>query len=965
MNDKLKGARRCSTHDERIRNQPGAAWRLVGIGCLGLALVWTCPSFAQDAVGQDTVAQDAAEAASHLSTAIQPDAETDGPQELARNEYSARQQATLEMWRRRDLSRDEVQAAARDSDPEVASRAQWILRQWRRGALPDTPADISRLLFRTDDPSAIEELLDAGQFSAAVVAIEESTGTADRDAVRDRVVKSLERRFPIYAIEALHRNTLADLLKLVDLVADSNALALTRLELMQILGVEFDDSTLLPESAEEWPEAKRVQTRIFLYMVLGRHEQAIQAAESSNNDDYLRLAQMLDDRWDDLAQASVVRARAAAPGSTESIRFWSDTLIAADRCGLDELRAEAMAALIAPDVQRDDETNLPNDPFRSSRQKSAFALRWKSLGVAGELDAALELLHTKDPDAAAMLAIASSRTSLAFEWIGGDDRACGVELSERIKEALLAQATSVDETLVPEMSNLLTRMRCYLSVGRNDLAWIIAEQLSRSPVHIGDTRIRENVLQQLATGFRNDWMIELAMLPGEDVLPAQSLSTIAKVLKDDDLGTLKTLIATYGALYPNMALRERFHAACRLINGETPHKWNPAVDYQRLYDELTMGKRRLQRVGGQAIIATTPQLNLNLVEMFGRHGESELATKALHQLVRLGDVRAAFQVAENQLAAGRATSAQSLYTSIYKAIAEQRSNRQSAIGATGTDLATKTVAAQWILAKRAGDIETQTRLNKELRVALCSPSFELRHKLAEYLQEHGEVDFASEINATLLPAAFAGADPAISFLNVAYFYGKSISESDVSKAWKWSSLGLCSNLVLTPFFTSWPTDIARWKLEQACEQHEPVAAQKHLQRLLRLNSLDIDTAERLFPKMKEAGMQEIVDTSLAQILDHGHEHLRKFPLDAMMFNNLAWVAAINQTQLEDAKQWSERAVFLVPDSVIYRDTLAEVLFRAGDVDQALSVEKACLLDDPGEWHLHEQIQRFEMPVANQ
>ena len=44
------------------------------------------------------------------------------PSSLARGSYVERQKATLEMWRQRSLSRQAVQDAARDADPEVAER---------------------------------------------------------------------------------------------------------------------------------------------------------------------------------------------------------------------------------------------------------------------------------------------------------------------------------------------------------------------------------------------------------------------------------------------------------------------------------------------------------------------------------------------------------------------------------------------------------------------------------------------------------------------------------------------------------------------------------------------------------------------------------------------------------------------------------------------------------------------------
>jgi predicted Zn-dependent protease len=87
--------------------------------------------------------------------------------------------------------------------------------------------------------------------------------------------------------------------------------------------------------------------------------------------------------------------------------------------------------------------------------------------------------------------------------------------------------------------------------------------------------------------------------------------------------------------------------------------------------------------------------------------------------------------------------------------------------------------------------------------------------------------------------------------------------------------------------------------------------------------------------------------------------MRRFPLDVVTANNLAWVLALSDHRLEDALALSWRAVYLSPDSTVYRDTLAEILFRLGRVNEATTVARACLIDEPAEWHVHEQIRRFE------
>ena len=111
--------------------------------------------------------------------------------------------------------------------------------------------------------------------------------------------------------------------------------------------------------------------------------------------------------------------------------------------------------------------------------------------------------------------------------------------------------------------------------------------------------------------------------------------------------------------------------------------------------------------------------------------------------------------------------------------------------------------------------------------------------------------------------------------------------------------------------------------------------------------------------MRIVGMQQLADSVLDQIVDAGVEHAERFSHDAMTCNNVAWVAAKNQRRLDDALNLATLAVRAEPESTTYRDTLAEILFLQGKNEEALQIEQACLLDEPGEWHLHTQIKKFE------
>lgn len=80
--------------------------------------------------------------------------------------------------------------------------------------------------------------------------------------------------------------------------------------------------------------------------------------------------------------------------------------------------------------------------------------------------------------------------------------------------------------------------------------------------------------------------------------------------------------------------------------------------------------------------------------------------------------------------------------------------------------------------------------------------------------------------------------------------------------------------------------------------------------------------------------------------------------DAELLNNLAWVCATSDIFLEESLKAAERAVSLKPDAPHILDTLAEVQFRLGMVQQAISTIKKAIALDPESQYYKDQLQRF-------
>jgi uncharacterized Ntn-hydrolase superfamily protein len=80
--------------------------------------------------------------------------------------------------------------------------------------------------------------------------------------------------------------------------------------------------------------------------------------------------------------------------------------------------------------------------------------------------------------------------------------------------------------------------------------------------------------------------------------------------------------------------------------------------------------------------------------------------------------------------------------------------------------------------------------------------------------------------------------------------------------------------------------------------------------------------------------------------------------DAGTLNALAWYAATNDLHLDEALVAAQRAVAHEPKDSNILDTLAEVLFRRGEVDKAIEVMTRALELSPDDAYLQGQLARF-------
>ncbi|NNE01289.1 MAG: tetratricopeptide repeat protein [Pirellulaceae bacterium] len=882
--------------------------------------------------------------------------------QLSKGRYSSRQRATLQMWGSRDDLRDQVQEAARHPDPEVAGRAKWILQQWRRGAVPEMSPRVRALLQQGDDPAAIVELMELGRFASAVIAVQESEQSVEFDAIAERVSRAIALRFPFFVQQAIQTDSLRELIELLDRTAVNKEVAVSRLRLIQSQGVDIDSGTrLLPIAMSSQTLQDQRVVKIVLLNFLGRHDEALAQSEMSNELDFVRISQKLGRQWQALATDGADLAKNS--DASHQVTHWVQTLVGADRSGDGDLYSKAIESLLT--VSRDDVD---------------FDVAWKALTMHGEVDAALEMLDEQTPEALVDVALAASRPAEAMTKLGFRVSEIDVRLESWISDALDDQlVASTDPDSERELSlsirRLLALMKCLIAVGRDDQAREIADRLSSETIDgrlitLGRSpnvqTLRDRVLQNLVSTAHSEWVPDLAVQAGERSITASGRWYVARVLPDTEIATLDLMLGAILSLHRHASYHERFSMVCDLLRGEIPDGFDPDRDFDRLFTQLAK-RSAASRLAPNDPRTRRSQMNHDIVAFFSRHGRTDLADECLKELVLKGDTEALLELAKNEADSGNAETADQYFQLTWDRV--QSNGRGRGLSRASDDdaiIATKAMIGQWLVARRRGDQAQSERLRRQIELTLCSPSTGFINEVAGYLSEIGETELASNAYRAVLPVAIFDADQGTEFYDIARGYATMIRSQNPDDAIRWFDLAV-SETIQTSFFRSsayitLPLFIRRWGLEAAIDRRDAKRARENLDRILKLDPLDITFAEELLPKMRDAGMGEEAYRVFDQVFDDGKEYLKRFPMDATTGNNLAWVAAMNDRRLEEALTMSEHTVFLEPDSAIYRDTLAEILFRMDRKKEALHIEESCLLDDPTQWHLHQQVKKYREAV---
>ncbi len=156
---------------------------------------------------------------------------------------------------------------------------------------------------------------------------------------------------------------------------------------------------------------------------------------------------------------------------------------------------------------------------------------------------------------------------------------------------------------------------------------------------------------------------------------------------------------------------------------------------------------------------------------------------------------------------------------------------------------------------------------------------------------------------------------------------------------------------------------AHYALHAAQARHDTARINQQLDELMRLGPEEEDTVIELVPILQASGRQ----AQAKQIFEKAYGPLKvridAGEFDSTLWNDTAWLCARCGLHLDEALDWSNRAVAAEPDNPAFLDTNAEAHFRKGLFADAVRLETLALKYQPRDAFMTAQLKRFNAALS--
>ncbi len=339
---------------------------------------------------------------------------------------------------------------------------------------------------------------------------------------------------------------------------------------------------------------------------------------------------------------------------------------------------------------------------------------------------------------------------------------------------------------------------------------------------------------------------------------------------------------------------------------------------------------------------------LALATLFHRYGQSKPATKYLALVGTAGvSVRTLIDVGDLYAEAKQWNEAVKSYEAAWS------KDRRSA-------------SALYLLgwAQTKGGAEAEGRKRMELALMVPLGDGESRRELGRTLARLHENNEAARQRQWVLRLAGMHDVPIVQTLEetgtVATEKGE---DANLATVWQRFAVELLLTrsgfLIDTRYYLQWPVSAHSARARELLRAGKTAEAIEELHRAEAIQPANIQLALDCDAELRKHGAAGEADALYRRMLEQHEAFCRDFPRSGTYHNDLAWLAANLDRDLDKALAHAQRAVELEPQSAGILDTLAEVYFRRGDRAEAVRLAKRCLEMEPDGEHYKKQLARFE------
>ncbi len=863
--------------------------------------------------------------------------------ELGHDDYAVRRRATHELWRAGEAAEPALRAALESPDPEVASRARWILERVRFGLLPDTPPQLVQLIeqFRYGNDAARREVLrrltESGRIELAVQLIRSDPEPATRERLLNWMVSDIGQGVRQLILDG----KLPVARQFLELAAQNEAGCRDLAAYLLLQNELSQEIAQRKQRLRQEPDAAEARLLGYLLRAGGDLRGALEVFDGPADDASAArgvLAELGD--WKELAHRLD-----ELPGATVADPFHAGDL------AVDDLERQAVAAVFHGLAGNE-------APHRSACAKLREAASanpddaWpaaEALLIAGRVEEAIGLFIEHEHASTAFdLLAAQLRFDEAFRVAGMDGPGDAFDLSPDGNTPVEAIG---DDKPVPDGTDGLPP-KAEVSAARLALGLSVAQTLQRLG-HAAEATALFDRLADVASDSPRLSLVRVCRAEHEVGLDDRAFRRAAAAIEPESAAAL------LGALFQQQA-REAIRWWNYLAEQEPDAAPADRLARVRGIVEQTAPRDTLlafarDAEGHAATIEPEPRAEW-LIAVGELYLAADDADGARHCFERAADTHLSpetlVRLADFHFRRRRWPAAAEAYETALRLAVEQQSESLAHLA-----------YLQGYARVQMGDEAEGQRLLAAARL-LPLGSARARHTLAEALKQRELTKEAARQWQIILRT---GQFNEWALNDAAKQLGNAVSGSDgLRAAGYWQRLLLSclkrnASLTKADGYLKLVQLIHRLRARGLLEAGDTEAAVREARRAHAAMPGDVALVCDLVPRLDEAGLATEADRLFEGAYAHLLEAVESYAGAAPLLNNAAWMAATCGRRLDDALTLAERATGLSPANPVYLDTLAELHFLRGNHAKAVDLARRCVELDPDRDHYRRQLARFEEP----